>query len=463
MEDSVARLLSVEIHNVKNVYSGKIDMAKNTMSDWFSQESDILGIYGQNGSGKTAVIQVLSLFKALMCGQPFWSDFRNWMSANKDKCSCSIKVAIKKDNVKKYIATYSWVISRNGFRENSPGLISEKLMVSKYNESGSWTKTTPFFNCTFSNESEQIFTPKYRYEKFIQGDQKKYIALSVALKMTQEKQTSLLFSNDFYEILKTSPENDFFEIVSTLRKYAWENIFTILNSHTGMISAGLIIPLAIVHKEQDTKAFGEFPIPLREPLTVDKRTFLLIDSVIKKIDSVIKTLVPGLSIETKRHGSELLKDGTEGIRFELISIRDGNSFPLRYESEGIQKIISILSAVIFMYNNPTALIAIDEFDAGIFEALLGSLLHVIEETGRGQLIFTSHNLRPLEVLKKDNIIFSTANANNRYIRMTNIRPTNNLRDCYIRALSIEDQPEKLAEETRESEIRRALRKAGENG
>ena len=463
MNNSVIRLLSLEIHNVKNVYSGKIDMTKNTSGDYFSQEADILGIYGQNGSGKTAVIQVLSLFKAMMCGKPLWSDFQNWMSADKDECSCSIKIAIKRNNGKKFIVTYSWVISRNGYQKNTPGLISEKLLVSKYNDDGTWTKTTPYFNCSFSNIKEQIFTPKYRYEKFIQGDQNRYIGLSVALKMTQEKHTSLLFSKEFYEQLNNSPEQDFFEIITDIKKYANENIFTILNSHIGMISTGLIIPLAIIHKEQDTKAFGEFPIPLKKPLTVDNKTFLIIDSVIKKIDSVIKTLVPGLSIETKQNGAELLNDGTEGIRFELVSIRDGKRFPLRYESEGIQKIISILSAVIFVYNNPTALIAIDEFDAGIFETLLGSLLYVIEETGRGQLIFTSHNLRPLEVLKKDNIIFSTANAKNRYIRMTNIRPTNNLRDCYIRALSIGDQPEKLAEETKESEIRRALRKAGENG
>ena len=55
----------------------------------------------------------------------------------------------------------------------------------------------------------------------------------------------------------------------------------------------------------------------------------------------------------------------------------------------------------------------DELDAGISEVLLGTLLHTIEETGKGQLIFTSHNLRPLEVLSKDNIVFTTTNPSNR--------------------------------------------------
>lgn len=53
-----------------------------------------------------------------------------------------------------------------------------------------------------------------------------------------------------------------------------------------------------------------------------------------------------------------------------------------------------------MYNDPTTTVVIDELDCSIFEYLLGELLSIIEESGRGQLIFTSHNLRPLEKLNK---------------------------------------------------------------
>ena len=92
--------------------------------------------------------------------------------------------------------------------------------------------------------------------------------------------------------------------------------------------------------------------------------------------------------------------------------------------------------------------------------MLGDLLKVFMESGKGQLVFSSHNLRPLEVLGKQNIIFTTANPDNRYIQLKNIRPSNNLRDCYIRALAVGGQDEKLATETDTVTIRRALRKAG---
>ena len=92
--------------------------------------------------------------------------------------------------------------------------------------------------------------------------------------------------------------------------------------------------------------------------------------------------------------------------------------------------------------------------------LLGDLLKVFEESGKGQLIFSSHNLRPLETLNKGDIFFTTSNPNNRYIQLKDTYPFTNLRDCYIRILNIGGQDEELATATDTTAIRRALRKAG---
>ena len=64
-----------------------------------------------------------------------------------------------------------------------------------------------------------------------------------------------------------------------------------------------------------------------------------------------------------------------------------------------------------MFNNPSVCMVVDEFDSGIFEYLLGEILQIIRESGKGQLIFTSHNLRPLEMLDTNALIFTTTNAN----------------------------------------------------
>lgn len=111
--------------------------------------------------------------------------------------------------------------------------------------------------------------------------------------------------------------------------------------------------------------------------------------------------------------------------------------------------------LIVVYNEPNITVAIDEIDAGIFEYLLGELMKIISEDGRGQLI-----LRPLETINRGFVAFTTTNPDNRYIRLTNIKPTHNQRDFYFRDIQVNEQAEETYEITHNSEISFAFREAG---
>lgn len=117
--------------------------------------------------------------------------------------------------------------------------------------------------------------------------------------------------------------------------------------------------------------------------------------------------------------------------------------------------------LIGVYNRTSLTVAIDELDAGIFEYLLGEILHIVAEKGKGQLIFTSHNLRPLERLDRGYIAFTTTNPYNRYIRMTNVKGNNNLRDFYYRDIILGEQSEPVYDLTNNYDIALAFREAGE--
>ena len=109
-----------------------------------------------------------------------------------------------------------------------------------------------------------------------------------------------------------------------------------------------------------------------------------------------------MSIDVKDYGKQTLDSGEEGWKVELMSVREGKKpIPIRMESEGIIKIISILNVLIQAFGNPSICLVIDELDAGIFEYMLGELLDIFSKSAKGQLIFTSHNLRALEMLNKD--------------------------------------------------------------
>ena len=176
---------------------------------------------------------------------------------------------------------------------------------------------------------------------------------------------------------------------------------------------------------------------------------------------VLEQLVPGLTISLKNLGPQALDNGGKGSRIQLMSLKNNKEIPLKNESEGIKKIISILQLLIAVYNQPSVTVAIDELDSGIFEYLLGELLRIISEKGKGQLIFTSHNLRPLETLDRGFIAFTTTNPFKRYIRLTNIKDNNNLRDFYFRDIVLGEQKEEVYELTNNAEIALAFREAGE--
>lgn len=174
-------------------------------------------------------------------------------------------------------------------------------------------------------------------------------------------------------------------------------------------------------------------------------------------------MIPNLQIRLKEKMELERPDGTKAIQVEVYSVRDGKEFLLRYESEVIKRIVSILNYLISVYNNEGVCLVVDELDSGIFEYLLGELLGMMHSEMKGQLIFTSHNLRILEKLDAKNIVCSTVNPENRYIRLKGIEKNHNKRDFYIRAITVGGQKEDLYDEDDLLAMGYAFRKAGKVG
>ena len=223
----------------------------------------------------------------------------------------------------------------------------------------------------------------------------------------------------------------------------------------------MALPLAFKYKEKNSEAVGNLLHPLNKPASIPEKATELVKNIIDNMNIVLQQLVPGLTIGVVDLGPAVSKEGKIGRLIQLMSLKNEKAIPFQYESEGIKKIVSILQLLIVVYNNPSITVAIDELDSGIFEYLLGELLNIISEKGKGQLIFTSHNLRPLETIDKGFIAFTTTNPDNRYIRMTNVKVNNNLRDFYYRDIVLGEQSEPVYNSTNNYEIALAFREAGE--
>ena len=72
------RLSGINIAHFKNVRNGIIDLSKGHNAD---SASNILGVYGQNGSGKTALIDSLRILKHLLSSFPCCSpdEIQEWI------------------------------------------------------------------------------------------------------------------------------------------------------------------------------------------------------------------------------------------------------------------------------------------------------------------------------------------------------------------------------------------------
>lgn len=257
---------------------------------------------------------------------------------------------------------------------------------------------------------------------------------------------------------KNCTNKHYMEPLEALYRYGHRELFVIDTESVGLISLNKL-PLVFKYKNEYSEAVGGVLLSLNEPALVPEDAYGIVENVIKNMNIVLEQLVPGLRIGIVDLGSAMTKEGKVAKQIQLVSLKNKKAIPFCYESEGIKKIVSILQLLIVVYNNPTVTVAVDELDGGVFEYLLGQMLNIISEKGKGQLIFTSHNLRPLETIDKGFIAFTTTNPKMRYIRFTNVKGTNNLRDFYYRDIVLGEQSEQVYEPTNNFEIALAFREA----
>lgn len=456
--DNITRLSALKICNIKNVRTGQIMMPNSCKKQMSYKPAEVLGLYGQNGSGKTAIVDALYYLQEIMLGSTLGSEIGDYIGAYGKQAEIIADFNIFGPTII-YEASYKVVLQRgeNGteisqetisFAVNKEDSRSNKIVVMDYQRS----------------ERGNIFAPKTRLDDVIAANPENKTDLVVAKKMAEKRNCSYIFGESSREIFCRDYRNGFehcSEVIKALFEFSLKDLFVIRNSHSGMISANFLLPMAFKIEHSDRGIKGDFAISLTEPVVLSGEIKDILDVIVEQINMVLFTIIPGMKIAVHNYGKQLTDSGENGYRVEIVSIREGvPPIPIRMESEGIIKIISILNALIQAFGNPSICLVIDELDSGIFEYMLGELLDIFSKSAKGQMIFTSHNLRALEMLDKDSIMFSTVNPNKRYIRMKNVKASNNFRDTYLRGITLGGQDEIIYEETDSLKIARAFRKAG---
>lgn len=478
MKNSAVRLNSISIQNFKNIKSAQLSF-QNRKKNY---QASILGLYGQNGSGKTTLVDALQLLKYILCGKSIPNQTADYVNIEAEYASilytfdvsvpfgryevfyeCNIR---KEENFEEQnIETY------DTHEKQSKSVIFDELLSYSYEgkEGNSEEKDIKLRKSLFiDTRTEKVFIPVSKYECLVGKNKEREMNLFVAKKIASRTSRSFIFSGELINTIRkqrAKQENNaeyirHLTLLENLIYYGNYELFVIHTANTGMISMDTL-PLAFKYQEKNSSAVGQMMLPLDTPAVIPKESVEIVENVIRDMDIVLNQIVPGLTISLKNLGAQALENGKIGSKIQLMSQKNSREIPLKYESEGIKKIISILQLFIVIYNQTSITVVIDELDTGIFEYLLGEILRVISEKGKGQLIFTSHNLRPLETLDQGFIAFTTTNPSKRYIRLNNVKDNNNLRDFYFRDIVLGEQQEEIYKPTNNAEIALAFREAGE--
>lgn len=463
------RIKKIELNNFKSVKHGKIVLDCGKQFIPYGTRSDILGLYGQNGSGKTALIEALSIVKALMAGAAVPSVYADCITIGETSSLLMFTFDLQYKTGEIRELEYSFEIKRmqeteeeihehykdapEGFHvptiEHKVSVFNEVLRLSWIEDGKKKIKQT----IIDASIATAPFGPFPKLRAFIGKDKNAVFALEVNKKLMSENSKSFVFSERTLQIFKESGlYSIYYQVLLEMRYFASLYFYVIDTKSSGLIRLNVLLPL---YTRQ-----GVLPFDLRTPRTVNKKDFDMFNDILNGLSEVLSHLVPGLEIGFLKTNDTITKDGEPGYTVELVAYRDGIVIPLKFESDGIRKIISVLSLIVTAYNDQSFTLAIDEFDAGVFEYLLGEILQTFEESGKGQFIFTSHNLRPLEVINKKFLVFTTTNPNNRYFRLKNIAATNNLRNIYFREIILGEQEEQVYNKTKRFKIAAAMRKAG---
>ena len=359
MDNSIVRLTGIKLKNFKNVKYGELDFC-NRRKEY---NASILGLYGQNGSGKTALIEALQILKYLLCGKEIPEDFWDCINVDAEQAELQFIFDVRipkysekyeayyefkmKKEVTEY--AYNWNEKKNDEQKTRLVIYDEILSYSYADKRVKVRKGPLIDTCT-----ESVFVPVSKYECLIGKDKDIMTDLIVAKKFAYKTSRSFIFSP---ELLNANRKQQFdmekqdgelsLEFVRhrglliRLALYGNSELFVIDTANTGLIRMNAL-PLIFKYEDEENESVGLFTLPLDGPAIVEKGKADVVYKIVNNMNIVLQQIVPGLTISLKDLGTQVMDDGKIGNRVQLMSHKNSKEIPLKNESDGIKKINSIL-------------------------------------------------------------------------------------------------------------------------
>lgn len=426
-------LLSMSVAGIKNIKEKiRLDFYKKTVDKNFDPDKyRIKAIYGENGSGKSAIITAVKIFQDVIFGDNYLSESKTQVflneiinkSTQKFHFDCEFYVNAE---TQKIVYEYSIDIGKN-----NNGLYEIQYEVLRW-KNGSYVNHN-YKKIFESKNGELLYVDCHDNERDI----------------LEKKSMNLLSSHSVIELYVTNR----FKWGNDLNEETIDKQFSIHLLMCSMLT--IIIKVYLGEEDQhelyflrkrlresklDNPAlqeglleYGEFANVL---FSVNNRR------INKKYFKEYKNKVEGLTHFIKIFKSDLVsididtKENGEYYECDLNLNYGSYRINKEFESTGIKKLIRLFDC--FSAASKWGIVFVDEMDSNLNDVYLCKLIEYFMYYGKGQLCFTTHNLDPMTILKENKNSIDFLSSDNHLVPWTsrgNASPEN----CYKNGL-IEDSP-----------------------
>lgn len=419
-------LLNLRISGIKNIEQTiEIPFYKKTIKNDFDPEKyRIKGIYGENGSGKTAIMTAVRIMTRIILDKNYLGDSVNQRllaeNINKKTRQAVLEAEFYDGQTPEPLIFH--YRAKLEVRPDERVYLTEEILERKIGRNSQGRYTTVFET---GNGELLIF------------GKDELLALSRARSQNLLEQRSFATFTDLVkEEALQDPDSEWFYLFTLLhfavsikvwidgeddhRDDAYRKLLQEKGS-AGMKEAPGLSEYSWITTYREDKKGVVVPEFLLDWYTERVRRLY---SFIR----IFKTDLKDIRIDTKEYG--------EFYICRLIMVYEGYELDDEYESRGIRKLMKLFDVLDAACDG--SIVFIDELDSNINDIYLDKLIEYFVYYGKGQLCFTAHNLSPMSVLRgsKCAISFiSSANTVHTWTSNGNQNPENAYRDGFI-----EDSP-----------------------
>ena len=364
-----------------------------------TQEYNIKGIYGMNGSGKSGIIASVDIFRNLLINPGYLNNpivQKNLDAMINKKIG---KLFIEAD----YIAQFRNILMLYRYK-----IILEKDKTGKYVISDEQLLAK---KATSKNDSmETIFKVTDGEIDFIleENDElrndisKKTINLLATTSMCALFYDKILIpalnNNKIYRNTLFNSLTALFVLGKKLHVYLDQS-----DDHREYIiynALGNSDDLDIRRSEMDFLMKNFFEMDSKQLNVVDTDKNVVPKDMYNHFEKTVDKLYEFLHIfKSDLQSIEIdKKEDHDVLVCSLIMVYDSYKIHAEFESTGIKKLIKLFAYLKEMVQG--GIVFIDEFDSNLHDVYLCALLEYLMEYGEGQLCFTTHNVGPMDVLKQ---------------------------------------------------------------